>query len=145
MARILVADDQYSVQVWLEHILTQAGHSVVLAYNGRDVLEQLGVNMQQGLDDVLNLSKDVTLSQLASPPNFDVLVTDIIMPEVDGYRLLKWLREHHATIPVIVETVQREPGDVEAIKSLGASAVLSKPFTKYALLKTLDQVLGQTA
>ncbi|MEM7735582.1 MAG: hypothetical protein AAF267_07305, partial [Deinococcota bacterium] len=84
MARILVADDQYSVQVWLEHILTQAGHSVVLAYNGRDVLEQLGLNTKDGLEHVLNLSPDNAITQISSNPTFDVLITDIVMPEIDG-------------------------------------------------------------
>ncbi|MEM6431757.1 MAG: response regulator [Deinococcota bacterium] len=153
MARILVADDQYSVQVWLEHILTQAGHEVVLAYNGRDALEHLGMSVDPSL--AVSMSAQAGPAQAASTASsqsveaaskssaFDLLITDIVMPEVDGYHLLRWLRQHRVSLPVIVETVRREPTEVDAIKELGARAVLSKPFSKYELLNTLEHVLGQ--
>lgn len=124
MARILVADDQYSVQLWLEHILTQAGHRVELAYNGREVL------------DYLKLEHAPTTS-LA----FDLLITDITMPDLDGYHVLKHLKDTNMLIPVIVITVHRDASDVQEIKRLGAKAVLNKPFSKYQLFEVLESLL----
>jgi CheY-like chemotaxis protein len=124
VARILVADDQYSVQLWLEHILTRAGHSVELAYNGREVLEHF------------NLERTPV-----KPPAFDVLITDITMPDLDGYDVLKRLHEKNIATPVIVITVHRDDSDVQEMKRLGAHAVLNKPFSKYQLFEVLDSLL----
>lgn len=124
MARILVADDQYSVQLWLEHILTRAGHSVELAYNGREVLEHFHLDHAP-----------------IKPSAFDVLITDITMPDLDGYHVLKRLHDKNIPTPVIVITVHRDDNDVQEMKRLGARAVLNKPFSKYQLLEVLDSLL----
>ena len=128
MARILVADDQYSLQLWLEHILTQAGHSVEIAYNGREVLERFD------LDQVP-----------IKPPEFDLLITDITMPDLDGYHVLKRLHEKNIPTPVIVITVHRDDSDVKEMKRLGARAVLNKPFSKHQLFEVLEKLLSETS
>lgn len=123
VARILVADDQYSVQLWLEHILTRAGHSVEVAYTGREVLTHF------------------QLDNTNQTPNFDLLITDITMPDLDGYHVLKRLHDQKNPIPIIVITVHRDESDVQEIKRLGAHAVLNKPFSKYQLFEVLDNLL----
>lgn len=127
VARILVADDQYSVQLWLEHILTRAGHSVEVAYTGREVLTHFQ------LDDTTDHVSD-----------FDLLITDITMPDLDGYHVLKRLHDQKNPIPIIVITVHRDESDVQEIKRLGARAVLNKPFSKYQLFEVLDTLLPST-
>jgi CheY-like chemotaxis protein len=130
VARILVADDQYSVQVWLEHILTRAGHSVEVAYTGREVLTHFQ------LDDTTD-----PVSDTDPVADFDLLITDITMPDLDGYHVLKRLRDQKNPIPIIVITVHRDESDVQEMKRLGARAVLNKPFSKYQLLEVLDSLL----
>lgn len=128
MARILVADDQYSVQLWLEHVLTRAGHSVELAYNGREVLERLQLDSQP-------------VKPPTKLPAYDLLITDITMPDLDGYHVLKRLHDQHIALPIIVITVHRDDSDVQEMKRLGARAVLNKPFSKYQLLEVLEKLL----
>jgi len=72
----------------------------------------------------------------------DVILLDIMLPDVDGWELLMRLHEDHETrvIPVIVCSVIRER---ELALSLGASAYLPKPVRRHAFLQALDQVLPQ--
>jgi CheY-like chemotaxis protein len=77
----------------------------------------------------------------AIPP--DVIVLDVMLPDVDGWNLLLDLHEHPATrsIPVIVCSVVREEN---LAMSLGAALYLSKPVSPRQFIRALDQVLGQS-
>jgi CheY-like chemotaxis protein len=72
----------------------------------------------------------------------DAIVLDVMLPDVDGWRLLMHLREDPATadIPVIVSSVVREE---QLARSLGAAAYLSKPVRPRQFIQVLDEVLGQ--
>jgi CheY-like chemotaxis protein len=74
----------------------------------------------------------------------DVVVLDIMLPDVDGWKLLSHLHEHPATraIPVIVCSVIREE---ELALALGAAAYLAKPVRPRQFTQALDQVLRQTS
>jgi CheY-like chemotaxis protein len=74
----------------------------------------------------------------------DVIVLDVMLPDVDGWQLLTDLHEHPLTrsIPIVLCSVIREE---ELALALGASLYLPKPVRRQALLRALDQVIGPGA
>jgi CheY-like chemotaxis protein len=71
-----------------------------------------------------------------------VLFTDLKMPQVGGFELLEWLREHpeHAVVPTIVLSSSGEPSDVRRAYELGAHAYLVKPCSMEDLQKMMRRM-----
>ncbi len=117
-ARILAVDDQLYFRVFLEDLLVKEGYAVVTAAGGAEALERL-----------------------EGEGPFDVVLTDLVMPEMDGTALVQRVRERLPDQDVIVVT---SVGDVktavDAMK-LGATDYLLKPIDRSALLRALEAVL----
>lgn len=123
MARILLLDDSPSIRSLLEKTLRSAGHEVVVTDNGRD-----GLKLTQ------------------QEPPFDLILTDIYMPDGDGLEFLVSLRRSGAAIPVIaMSSATAGPKNMlAAARTIGAKLTLNKPFTAADLLKAVDSVLRRT-
>ncbi len=73
---------------------------------------------------------------------FDVLITDIMMPEVDGYALIKLVRTSgYEDLPIIAVTAKAMQGDEELCIQAGANGYLSKPVNVYALIELINTLL----
>jgi CheY-like chemotaxis protein len=121
MARILVIEDQADFRDTLAAMLQSADHDVQGAGNGREALDKLATG------------------------TFDLLVTDILMPEVDGIELLMAIRKMPSRLPVVAISGGGTISASLALSlstSLGASAVLLKPFYTRELLEAVDRALG---
>ncbi len=103
---ILVVDDNRLNRIKLGHSLTQQGHTVAMAENGRQALEMLR----------------------AQP--FDLVLLDILMPEMDGYQVLEEMKRDNVLreIPVIVISAVDEMESVVRCIEVGAEDYLPKPF-----------------
>ena len=114
MRRILVIDDDGDYTQSIKELIEADGYEVVICNNGRDALKM------QGLRPI------------------DIIVTDIIMPEVNGLEVILQVRKSHPSTKIIAIS---GGGLIHAMdlllmaKQLGASIVLRKPFG-YSLLKT---------
>jgi len=73
--------------------------------------------------------------------SYDVLLTDILMPGMDGLALLAQLRSRHPDIPVVMMTVKNTPDHILGSLRRAASAYISKPFSRDSLLSTLQSAL----
>ncbi len=103
-ARILVVDDEAGMRDFLSILLQREGHRVVAAANGREAL------------------------RLAREGRFDLVISDIRMPQLDGVGLLTGLREADSEIPVILITAFASASStIEAMKQ-GAFDYITKPF-----------------
>ncbi len=73
----------------------------------------------------------------------DVVITDLLMPEMDGYDMVHYLRSHEqtATIPVIVLTAVPKSALDQRTAELGASCIMHKPFDSEQLLAAVNNVL----
>lgn len=122
MARILVVDDNDDVRQLVAGVLTEELHKVQIAANGASALEAMR----------------------RDPP--DVLILDIMMPEVDGYTVLKTMTEEglKKRTKVLVLTAKSTEQDWVRGYRLGADYYLTKPFTMIELINTLNQVLRST-
>ncbi len=122
MAHILLVEDSPEVSLSVREILTAAGHSVEDANSGKEAL----VRLKAG--------------------KFDLIVSDIWMPEMDGIALLKEIRGAGNTIPVVVISggAPNAPLTYTAplAATFGANTVVYKPFERAELLKAIDSVLS---
>lgn len=110
--KILVAEDNLVNQKLITVLLNRAGHHVTIANNGREVLE------------------------LHSGNQFDLILMDVHMPEVDGEQATKKIREGEtrSTIPIIAVTANALLGDKERFLELGMDGYISKPINSKELL-----------
>jgi CheY-like chemotaxis protein len=120
MAKVLVIEDEEILRETILNILKLNGFSAIEAVNGR-----------QGL-------------QLAKEWVPNLILCDIRMPELDGYEVLRALRQDPVTasIPVIFLTAESIQKVIDKGQSLGAKAYLSKPFSTAQLLEAINKELG---
>jgi signal transduction histidine kinase len=114
--RILVADDNADMRSYIRRLLEAAGYSVETAANGEDALQAC----KEGLPDLI--------------------LTDVMMPGMDGFSLLKRLRdqEHTAKAPVIMLSARAgEEAKIEGLAA-GADDYLVKPFGAKELVARVD-------
>src|SRR5689334_13484298 len=109
MKRILLIEDQPVMRRNIATILEMEGYSVMSAVDGR-----------QGLE----------MAKSIPPP--DIILCDVMMPELDGYGVLAALREcaPTATIPFIFLTAKGEKADLRTGMNLGADDYLTKPVSR---------------
>jgi CheY-like chemotaxis protein len=117
MANILIVDDSEYQRNAVAHVLSRVEHKVYQASDGR-----------------------AALHVLESQP-MDCVLTDIHMPEMDGYLLLKCLKEKNIRVPVIVLTADNKPETMQILRDLGAKGFMAKPIKEENLLKLLHAVL----
>ena len=102
--RILVAEDDLSLQRGLQHVLTSAGHQAIVAEDGKQA-------------DLLLVSE-----------SFDLLVLDIGLPAMDGLTVLKRLRRRKQSTPVLILTARDRTEERVLGLDAGADDYMSKPF-----------------
>lgn len=117
MAEILVIEDDPQLQQVMARILKTAGHVVHVAGNGRAGL------------------------QLFDECHPDLVITDIVMPEMEGIETIRALRRKDSDVPVLAVSGSRARY-LEAATKLGATAALGKPFGADELLLMVEDLLG---
>jgi CheY-like chemotaxis protein len=122
MARILIVDDNADLGMVLRQLLQAAGHHPVVVDNAR-----AGLAMVEAGD-------------------IELVITDILMPEVDGIEMLRGVRQKRPDLPVIAmsgggQIAARDLLDM--IGQLGADHVLQKPVRRNDLLAAVDSVLAR--
>ena len=120
--RILVVDDDDEVRSYLERELS-ARYRVTACANGREALEIL----------------------LAQTDAFSLVVSDLMMPEIDGIQLCMHIRSNVQLnfLPIILVTAKTSDEDRLVSLEVGANAFISKPFNVEILLKTVQNLLEQ--
>lgn len=120
---ILVVDDSPTVVKFVAFSLKNSGYQVVTACDGMDALEKLS-NM---------------------PQSVDLVITDLNMPNLDGYGLISTLRdnEQHRATPIIILSSEEAEDDRRKGIEVGASSYLVKPFKSSLLLNEVSKYLKQ--
>ncbi len=120
--RILVADDEPHIRRVLETLLDSSGFDVDMVCDGAEALQRL---------------QDASL-------RYDLVLTDLMMPERDGLDVLSGLAEleHRRGLPVVVLTAKGQDADRARAVALGAADFLTKPFSPKKLLGRILQILG---
>jgi CheY-like chemotaxis protein len=122
-AKVLVAEDSPLIRDAIRRELSRAGFEVTVAEDGEQAL------------------------QLARTRRFDAVSSDVMMPKMDGYELVRALRQepHYRQVPIVMVT--SKDARIDAMKGLdaGADAYLTKPAEADELIRTLEGLLRRTA
>ncbi len=120
MSKILVVEDDLSIQALLHDFIEEAGHSVVLAADGVEALAKY------------------------SEQPFDLILLDLMLPKIDGYGVCEVIRQK-SDVPIIMLTAL--DGEQNQIKGLDLQAddYITKPFSMPVLLRKIAAVLRRAA
>jgi len=123
MARILIAEDDPTFQKLLYRIIQKMGHTPFVSPNGKHAWEALQASN-----------------------NFDLLVSDLAMPEMDGKQLVKTIRGHteFKNIPIIVISAVIGISEIKDILELGATSFLGKPINRSDFEEEISMLLKST-
>lgn len=117
--KILVVDDEPSIRTAAETLLGGSGYTPLLAEDG---VSALAIYAQ-------------------CPTQFDLVLTDLVMPLMDGATLIRALRKLNPAQKIVVSTGRDEEVQSPQIKALNVEACLLKPHSREKLLRTLDEAL----
>ena len=126
--RVLVVDDNHTLQILLHTILTSFAFVVTAAESGREALETLVTRYDQH-------------------EFFDLILMDLIMPKMDGIQVTKRIRKdpRFCQIPIIMMTAFGREEIVQQAEKSGVNAFLIKPVKKTLLFDTILDVFGRRA
>ncbi len=117
--RVLVIDDEAIVRVSCKRVLEPAGYEVEVTERGQEALK------------------------LLQERPFDIVVTDLLMPDMDGLEVLRQIKQQWPRMPVIIITGYGTVSTaVQAVK-LGAYDVVEKPFSPETILKVVQKALEE--
>jgi twitching motility two-component system response regulator PilH len=116
---------------------------VAVVDDAAEVLDLIGGILRAGGHEVVTYLDGVGLEQKLAAERPDVLLLDIVMPERNGFQVLRSLKKDPATrlLPVVLISSKTAPTDVEWGKLQGADDYLTKPFTPRQLLASVDRFL----
>ncbi len=123
MVKVLLVDDDENVRYSLKRLLTRAGHDVTEAENGKKALAQMTSEIQ-------------------------IVVTDIVMPDMEGIGLLQELKKAYPDLPVVVISGggrMGAKGYLETANVLGADATFMKPLDESAFLTSITDLTTPVA
>lgn len=119
--RVLIAEDEPNIAESLTFLLERAGFEVSVEANGVRALE----------------------AATSSAP--DVLVLDMMLPDMDGYEILRRLRasEDAVSLPVLMLTAKGQPRDRETALACGADMFMTKPFANSEIVAAVESLAAR--
>ena len=119
MKKILIVDDEPNIVMSLEYIFKKENFKVFIARDGKEAIEIAGNTIP------------------------DIILLDIMMPNVDGFQVLKYLKENEdlRKIKVLFLSAKNKVSDIELGLQLGADKYMSKPFSIKKLVKEVKELL----
>ena len=118
--KILVVDDEERMRKLLQDFLKMKDYEVLLAADGEEAI------------DIFFRKKDIAL-----------VILDVMMPKMDGWEVLKTIREH-SKVPVIMLTARSEESDELRGFDYGADEYIAKPFSPKILVARVEALLRRT-
>ncbi len=119
---IVVVDDSSTVVKFVSFALRNKGFKVITACDGMEAMEKIS----------------------ASSDGVDMVITDLNMPNVDGYTLIDTLRgnKNYAETPIIILSSEEDDDDKKRGMEVGANSYLVKPFRSDSLLAEVDKLMN---
>jgi two-component system chemotaxis response regulator CheY len=120
MSSILTVDDSASIRQAIKIALSAEGHAVTEANDGADGLQKAGAG------------------------KFDLIITDLNMPVMDGLSMIRKLRSNpaHLGVPILFLTTESDDGVKAQAKAAGATGWVTKPFAPDQLVRIVNKVLA---
>ncbi|MBL6597317.1 MAG: response regulator [Alphaproteobacteria bacterium] len=121
--RVLVAEDEPNIVESISFLLERAGFEVLVEMDGRSALE------------------------VAKRNDLDVLILDVMLPELDGYEVLRQLRadDRLKDLPILMLTAKGQREDRETALESGANLFMTKPFANAEIVAAVQQLAESRA
>ena len=116
--KILIVDDEVNILMSLEYLLKRKGYTVYIARNGNEAMA------------------------LADENQPDLVLLDIMMPDVDGYEVCQFLKAKAQAPKVIFLSAKSKKTDIEKGYAVGADLYLLKPFSTRQLVQEIKTLLN---
>lgn len=117
MFHILVVDDDKNTRMFFRAVLENAGYTVSCAINGEDAL------------------------QVMDTTHIDLVVLDVMMPQMDGYEFTRLLRESQNHLPILMVSAKQLPADKHKGFSMGTDDYITKPIDDEEMLYRIKALL----
>ncbi|WP_026693683.1 response regulator transcription factor [Peribacillus kribbensis] len=118
--KVLVVDDEESIITLLQYNLQQSGYDVITAMDGREGLTK------------------------ASEEEPDMIILDVMLPEMDGIEVCKQLRQQKMDVPILMLTAKDDEFDKVLGLELGADDYMTKPFSPREVIARIKAILRRT-
>ena len=120
---IMIIENDISNRILIERVLSTRGYRCITASNGREALEMLDHEL------------------------VDLILTDLSMPVLDGYRTTQLIRSRPgmAQVPIVAVTAFALSDEGEAARQIGCTEYLTKPFKPKQLLEVVERLLPERA
>lgn len=120
MKKILIVDDDPYILMSLEFLMKKTGNEVMIARNGNEALDSINNNKP------------------------DLIILDIMMPDVDGYSICKYIKSTPSLKDMIVVflSAKTKEADIQKGYQLGAAKYISKPFSTREFAKEIKELIG---
>ena len=116
MFRILVVDDDKNTRMYFEAVLKRNGYTVSVAKDGREALD------------------------IMDKEHIDLVVLDVMMPEMDGYEFTKIVRESQNNLPILMVSAKQLPADKHKGFEAGTDDYITKPFSTTELIARVESL-----
>ena len=117
MKKILLADDDKSLNRSVDILLTLDGHQTIPVYNGEEALQKL------------------------TQQKFDLVITDLIMPKLDGIELISRARQINCEVPILVISGKLNKKLIQLLKKRNIKYVVPKPINPSRLRKMVNKAI----
>ncbi len=118
-ARILLVEDEASIRIMLQHNLEAEGYEVVCAPTGKTALQKLRLE------------------------HFDLMILDLMLPEISGLDILEIKHLENISVPTIIVSAKGSASERVAGLKMGAEDYVTKPFDLEELLLRIDKILAR--
>lgn len=116
--QMLIVDDSATMRNMIKAVVQEMGHQCHTAQDGEKAFK------------------------LCQAQQFDLIITDINMPNMDGIELIRLIRESHNATPILVITTEGGENVKQAGKAAGASGWIVKPFNPDTLKRAISKLCG---
>lgn len=93
--------------------------------------------------DVATAEDAAQALQVLAEARPDILVTDVMMPGMDGFELCRQVKDEHPSLPVILLTAREDDDSLRQGKEAGSDAYLTKPFSPLELIDAIESLLAK--
>ena len=118
--KVLIVDDEQSIRTLLDYNLKQAGYETIMASDGKEAIE------------------------MAEAKKPDLILLDLMLPQISGIEVCKMLRSQQINIPIIMLTAKSEELDKVLGLEIGADDYMTKPFSPREVVARVKAVLRRT-
>ena len=116
---------------------------ILLADDEADIVTLVSARLKAGGYEVVSATDGETALKLAKEQGPDMVILDVMMPKLDGYKVCRLLKfdSRYKTIPVMMLTARTQPEDIELATACGADAYMTKPLDSKEFLAKIAQLL----